>query len=311
MSSFLIVLVAVALMGLANQLGDTCTVSAMREIVLVRRYSRLASLLEAAFWAGVGLMWLNAFDVLSTIPSDYAVSPLTIIGGVSFGMGALLNRACLFGTISRLGTGEWVYVFTPVGIYAGSLIASKLPSPQPLLSNASLSLGNSPWLLTLTIGLFLIRLYVHRLRIRQEKQSILKYVRSASVATTVIGISFITVFAVEGNWSYAELLSDFSRGNTQTFPIKLALFAVLMASSVWGAWATGQFQIIAPTIGNVIRCLFGGTLMGVGGMMIPGGNISLALLGIPLLRPYAWVAFASICITLYAAIRMTTKRDVP
>lgn len=309
MSSFLIALVAVAVLGFANQLGDTCTVSAMREIVLVRRFSRLASLLEAALWAGVGLVWLNAFDALSTIPSNYAVGPFTILGGVLFGLGALLNRACLLGTVSRLGTGEWVYVFTPAGIYAGSLIALKLPPPHPLLANESLSIGNSPWLLTLTIGLILISLHVHRLRIRQNKQSILNYLRSPRVATTVIGISFVAAFAVEGNWSYAELLSDFARGSTQTFSIKWALFAVLVTGSVWGAWVTGQFQFITPTLGNVIRCLFGGGLMGVGGMMIPGGNISLALIGIPLLKPYAWLAFASICITLYAAIRMTTRPD--
>ncbi|MDD0997982.1 YeeE/YedE family protein [Pseudomonas sp. TNT2022 ID1044] len=310
-SSLLIGLVAVTVMGFANQLGDTCTVSAIREIVQVRRFTRLFVLLEAALWAGVSLVWLNAFDTLTTRPSNYAVGTLTIVGGILFGLGALLNRACLFGTVSRLGNGEWAYIFTPAGIFAGSLAALKLPPPQPFTPNESLALGSPPWLLALTIGLILVRLYVHRLKAGQAKRSILKYLSSPSVATTVIGISFVIAFAVEGSWGYAELLSDFARGKAQAFPIKWVLFAALMMGSVGGAWVTKQFRSITPTIENVVRCLIGGALMGAGAALIPGGNISLVLIGIPLLQPYAWVAFASICITLYAAIRMTTRQDAP
>lgn len=311
MSPFLIALVAVAVMGFANQLGDTCTVAAITEIVRVRRFTRLIALLEAALWAGVSLLWLDTFDALSVKPSSYAVGLITILGGALFGLGALLNRACVFGTVSRLGNGEWAYVFTPAGIYLGSLIALEFLPSQPLTSDEAISFGSSPWLLVLTIGLVLIRLCVHRLRRRQEKQTIFRYMCSPSVATTLIGISFVAAFAAAGSWSYAEFLGDFARGDAQALPTKWTLFAVLMAGSAWGAWINGQFQSITPTMGNSIRCLLGGTLMGAGAVLIPGGNISLVLLGMPLLQPYAWVAFASTCITLYAAIRMTTRSDAP
>ncbi|MNT83615.1 hypothetical protein D3C72_2235130 [compost metagenome] len=46
-------------------------------------------------------------------------------------------------------------------------------------------------------------------------------------------------------------------------------------------------------------------MMGIGGTLIPGGNTGLVLVGMPLLWPYAWLAFASICITIYFAIHIT------
>jgi toxin CptA len=44
--------------------------------------------------------------------------------------------------------------------------------------------------------------------------------------------------------------------------------------------------------------------MGAGGALVPGGNDALILVGMPLLWPYAWLAFASMCCSIYLAIRI-------
>ena len=44
-------------------------------------------------------------------------------------------------------------------------------------------------------------------------------------------------------------------------------------------------------------------MMGWGSLLIPGSNDGLILIGIPLLRPYAWLAFAS----MFAAIAIAMK----
>ena len=49
------------------------------------------------------------------------------------------------------------------------------------------------------------------------------------------------------------------------------------------------------------NCFAGGALMGWGSLLIPGGNDGLILIGMPLLWPYAWVAFATMCLTIAAA----------
>jgi toxin CptA len=42
--------------------------------------------------------------------------------------------------------------------------------------------------------------------------------------------------------------------------------------------------------------------MGWGSLLIPGSNDGLILIGIPLLRPYAWLAFASMFGAITAAM---------
>jgi len=43
-------------------------------------------------------------------------------------------------------------------------------------------------------------------------------------------------------------------------------------------------------------------LMAWGSVLFPGGNDGLILLGMPLLRPYAWVAFVTMCATIAVAL---------
>jgi toxin CptA len=42
--------------------------------------------------------------------------------------------------------------------------------------------------------------------------------------------------------------------------------------------------------------------MAWGSLLIPGSNDGLILIGMPLLRPYAWLAFATMCVTVALAL---------
>jgi toxin CptA len=42
--------------------------------------------------------------------------------------------------------------------------------------------------------------------------------------------------------------------------------------------------------------------MGCGSLLIPGSNDGLIFIGIPLLRPYAWLALASMVLSIAAAL---------
>ena len=59
----LIALAAVALMGFANQRGSTCTVAAIDQIVLERRFDQLIALCQVSLWVGGGLV-LGGNDAL-------------------------------------------------------------------------------------------------------------------------------------------------------------------------------------------------------------------------------------------------------
>jgi toxin CptA len=62
---------------------------------------------------------------------------------------------------------------------------------------------------------------------------------------------------------------------------------------------------------QLMRCFAGGAVMGWGSLLIPGSNDGLILVGMPLLWPYAWLAFASMCATIGTALAIARRRAVP
>jgi toxin CptA len=69
-----------------------------------------------------------------------------------------------------------------------------------------------------------------------------------------------------------------------------------------GGYTAGRWQSTPLSIVQLAKCFGGGALMGWGSLLIPGGNDGLILVGMPLLWPYAWVAFLTMCVTIGAAL---------
>ena len=133
--AFLIAAICAGVMGFAIQRGATCTVAAVDEVVSKRRFARLTSMVEASLWVAGGLVVVQIFHLQTTMPSGYPVTYLTVLGGALLGLGAFVNRACVFGAIARLGSGEWSYLVTPIGFYVGCVSADWLfsfPEQHPL-----------------------------------------------------------------------------------------------------------------------------------------------------------------------------------
>src|SRR5215470_12640913 len=168
-SAFLIAIAAVGAMGFANQRGGTCTVAALEEVVRKGTFKRLVALFEASLWAGAGLVLLTAAGVLVSVPVNYAVGAGTILGGALFGIGAFVNRACVFGTVARLGSGEFSYLAMPIGFYVGSLASMRLPDPAQL-DGRSPVIAASAWLAVLVIPITLVRVYTHIRSARQTRR---------------------------------------------------------------------------------------------------------------------------------------------
>ena len=104
-------------MGCAIQRGATCTVAAVVEVLDQHRANRLLALLEAALWVMGGLLILQQFHALPPVPPGFRLNGFTVLGAAVLGLGAAVNRACVFGAIARFGSGEWAYLATPVGFF--------------------------------------------------------------------------------------------------------------------------------------------------------------------------------------------------
>ena len=130
--SFLLALLFALLMGLAIQRGSTCMVAAVEQALQRKRPTKLAAILEASLWAGTALLILRELGRQIPIPSGYPVTGTLAFGAVLLGLGAFTNRACLFGTVARLGSGEWAYAATPLGYFLGCLAGVYfLPAAYP------------------------------------------------------------------------------------------------------------------------------------------------------------------------------------
>jgi toxin CptA len=314
--AFAIAALCAALMGFAIQRGGTCTVAAVEELVQRRGATRLLALIEASAWVGGGLLVLDHLGALPRMPGAFALSAGTLAGAAMLGLGAFVNRACVFGAIARFGSGEWAYAATPVGFYAGSLVAVTFaPAAAAMRLDAPSLLFGVPGVLTWAVLAFVAwrigaPLHRHRGMLRAWLGA---HAWTPHAATLVIGVTFIATWVLAGAWAYTDALADLARGATRDLAARLLLAACLLAGAAIGGWTAGRFRAMRVEARTLLRCFAGGAAMGWGSAWIPGSNDGLVLIGLPLLRPYAWAAFATMCLSIGVAMwaRMRLARGLP
>jgi len=312
---FIAAVLLAGIMGFSVQRGATCTVAAVEQLIVERRWQRFLAILEAALWVLAGLLLAHVVGVTMALPVGYRISAATLAGGAVLGFGAFVNRGCVFGSIARLGSGEWNYIATPFGFFAGCVLThawAMEQSPEPL----PFAMPNANWIvliaalllggITLRVTFALLKRDAHygesfRARLRH---ALARRVWEPGAATTVIGIVFVGLFLLVGAWAYTDVLAELARGTRMSLLVRLLLLLALFAGALIGGWTAGLFRHVAFSAISLLRCFSGGALMGIGSGLIPGGNDGLLLVGMPLLWPYAWTAFAAMVVTIVISIQI-------
>ena len=289
-------------MGFAIQRGATCTVAAVEEVLDAGRATRLRALVEASLWVAGGLALAQGLHRLPAAPAGYPLTGWVVVGGVLLGLGAWVNRACVFGAIARLGSGDLAYLATPLGFYLGCLSVDRVfaPPAHVAVAHASPLLQMPGWLAVPFVAVAAWR----AAQMLRDRGAFAARIWSPHRATTVIGITFLATLMLAGAWAYTDLLAELARGMAASVAARSALAFALLLGAVWGGWSAGRLRLAAPRAAGVLRCLAGGVLMGWGSLLIPGGNDGLILVGMPLLWPYAWVAFATMGLSIALALRL-------
>ena len=313
-AAFVISAICAGVMGYAIQRGATCTVAAMDEVVRRRGFNRLASMLEASLWVVGGLVIAQSLDLLGRMPAGYAITYVTVLGGALLGFGAYVNKACVFGAIARLGSGEWAYVVTPIGFYVGCVTFAPIFSfpAQQKLAYGSPVLQAAPWVAVLFAMLMIARLGWGLSTLptlaqtgslpQRLARAVTTRVWSPHAATTVIGITFFVMLLAVGAWAYTDVLAELARGMAGNLAARTLLLAALFGGAMLGGYTAGRFRSTPVSLAQLAKCFAGGVLMGWGSLLIPGGNDGLILVGIPLLWPYAWLAFFTMCVVIGIAL---------
>jgi Sulphur transport len=307
--AWLVSIVCVGLMGFAIQRGATCTVAAVDEVLNKRRAHRLVAMFEASLWVAGGLVLAQVAGLARSMQAGYELSVWTVVGGAVLGLGAWINRACVFGAVARLGSGEWAYAATPLGFYVGCLSVMPVfarPASSKLADVSALfALAVPLAVLFLVFVLWRLRPGLYALRQTGRGPWLRQTIWAPHAATVVIGVSFVITLLLAGRWAYTDVLADLARamdGMSVMLALPLLLLLALYTGALIGGLTAGRWQSTRVSAAQVLRCFAGGVVMGWGSLLIPGSNDGLILIGIPLLRPYAWLAFASMFLAIAAAM---------
>jgi hypothetical protein len=275
-------------LGFALNYGSICTVIATRELVSEKRPARFIALLECAVWAALVYAILEASPTMRRgwSPLGYLV-PAAIL----FGIGTYVNGACVFGSVGHFGNGDIDFGFAFLGIFAVSCIAS-LSGLLPDQPRTSASLPVGPAL----VAIALVAIVALRLGLSRRSESNFWRLTQSMAA---IGISF-TVLAVFA----PEFSITASVGSIVSIPLAgVAIVVCMFAGSVLSARLMKQrFVLKWPTIKTIGRRTLGGILMGVGALLIPGGNDTLLMIGFPMGAWQAALAYALFVTTVAALI---------
>ena len=304
--ALLVAALLVGLMGYAIQRGATCTVIAVREIVEQRRATRLAALVEAALWVSGGLLVAHALGASMAVPFDQRLARATLAGGALLGLGAWLAGACVFGAVARLGAGEWAFAAVPAGFLAGCVAAARLGwlmPPMALAAHSPFTMAPA-WLALPVVAAAVLRTATLARAGRWRHDPARGSLWDPHAATIVIALAFVFVLFLAGPWAYTDLLAGLAAGQIGSAGPQLVLFAALLAGAVLGGARAGRLAWRRPAAGAVLRCFAGGALMAVGGLLVPGSNDGLVLLGMPNFHLYAWAAFAAMVAAIAAALAL-------
>jgi uncharacterized membrane protein YedE/YeeE len=302
-------LIAAATVGYAAHRGGTCGVMAMR-LWLEKRDARLivgfAVATGAATLLCLPLAWMLGRG--SSLPGSVPIGPALLVGGVLLGAGAVVNGACLVGSLWRLGNGEVHLLALPIGIWAGHMIGQHqgwavMPPPSrfamPDAAGAALVAGG---------GLLMLLATGWLRRHSQDSR------RLAGVMAAMGAAGGLLYVALPG-WTWVDVVVGVDvivgvdvvvGAGAPDHPGTRTALATL-AGALASGWLAGKLHLAWHGWVAAARSMAGGTLMMLGAGLIPGGNDALLLGSVPAGAASGLAGFAvmNLTILLLAAARIS------
>ncbi len=297
-------ILAAFFVGFAMKRGGLCTYAAALQIVEQRRIDRLLDFLGAAAWAALVVVplawWQPQWFTLSGTHQQWST---TLAGGALLGLGAWVNRGCVFGTFVQLVGGNLNYLATLLGMALGVALAeSSLADVSPAL--AAVSPVYQPGLTALSWLATTAALSIVLIRSPVNKTAIM----------VTLGAGGGLLFATLKGWDFAAVFTTYTRhvlDPTQASPATLVISTTLAMTigGLFAAFSNGSFKLQSWSAHTAVACLLGGMLMGMATYLIPGGNDGLLLKGIPGLTPHAFLGFATMLVAMLVllTIRMNNS----
>jgi len=133
--------------------------------------------------------------------------------------------------------------------------------------------------------------------------------RWARLAPMVMGLTGGALYLIDGGWAYilnvGRLVSVPAPGEIPENAL-LVVTAATAAGAVAAAWTSGNFR---PRLDIAVlpHRLGGGTLMGFGTALVPGGNAVLILHAIPAFSPHAVPDYLALCLGITVMLQISGR----
>ncbi|WP_311043665.1 YeeE/YedE thiosulfate transporter family protein [Rhizobium bangladeshense] len=270
-------------LGFAMNHGSICTVIATTELIEQKRPARFVALVECALWAAIGYTVLGASPTMQDVwaPVIYLAAAACV-----FGVGIYVNGACIFGSVGHFGNGDIDFGFTFLGVLAvlcfAFLIGGEV-NQMPVSAAPPIGLQ----LLILALAALLV--------VRFSVFNSGKNFQRLTLAMCAIGMTSAVISVLAPRFSITTTI-----GSILSIPVAGILIFICMfgGSLVSARLRNRRFVLKRPTRLDIIRRMLGGLLMGLGALLIPGGNDTLLLVGFPMGAWQAVLAYLLIVATL-------------
>jgi len=314
-------LALVAFVGFAGQRASLCTVRAVAEVLGTRRAYLLASFGKASLWAAMVYGTILMLTTPATLSGFQTYAPWTLVlaGAFVFGAGAAITGGCSMSLLQRLADGDLGMAFAFLGLLAGVLAWSVVDASFAMSRTVRIpviwhDLGGAAAVVLMALWILAAfevrRLWGSRSRLRFWQLPGAAAYR-LSTAAIIVGLSAGLLNALLGSWTYTYYLrysiGNAYRGERASVGFGLWVLAAFVTGMVVSAIQRRSFRLRWGTVGDRLQRLAGGTLMGVGGAMIPGGNDTLLLTGIPTLSGLALATYGALLLGI--AITLVLMRQ--
>ncbi len=280
--------------GWASQRGSTCAVSAVEELVIDRRAGRLAGFLLCAALAFTlyALARASGIPVTMRVPGA-PVSATGMMAGAAFGLGAWINGRCAMGTVARLCSGDCARAGTIGGFLAGAFLAARAGLLPQMGMIESVEAQIDPALAAgLGVALTLALVWL-TLQTSKERPGEWSPARAMLVIGTISGVLLL----IARGWPYTGVLVRLASGQPVAMHAAL-LIGTFLIGAITAALTSGNFSATRGTPGDWLRSICGGALMGFAATILPGGNDTMLVTGLPLLLPHLVSAYLTMLLAL-------------
>ena len=289
------------LLGYAVNQASTCAVTAAKQLLHDADSGLTVGFLLSVAVAGLVTLplawWLGPAAHLSAWT---LVTPGLLGGAVLLGLGAVINDACLFGTLHRIGDGELRFLALPVGLGLGFVLAAHLPeiAGGPGETNPLAAPGPEGWA---ALGLFALAALVSG-RILVARKRVVPRATAWPLPLTMVlfGLAGALLYALVPGWTYADAVRrTVGAAPSAMTGIAAALCALAtLAGTLSAGLRSGRFHYRAPTLAGMARSLLGGMVMALGSVLVPGGNDTLLFAALPALSPGGIAAYLTMTVTV-------------